>query len=120
MLVFTIDFAVMRSMVRSFNGQYFFLDAGDSIEMYSPTREGILLRSVYRKRSEGEDMLFIERYLKDATRIEDVENLTRGNESMGILARIESAVNDIRTMISSLIEEDFMKKANKDIGMEKD
>ena len=51
MLVFTMSFGLLRELVRNYQGQYFYLDAGDTIEIFSPTREAIMLRAVYKKKA---------------------------------------------------------------------
>lgn len=114
MLVIDVDFETMKSMSRQHQTTYFILDAGEMIELYSPTNEGILFRTVYPKGSDIETLMFADRYLKDAIVIQDIRNIDHSDEILKMLGVVTQTVIDIRDMVARSLEKEIMGEDTED------
>lgn len=112
MFVIDVPFETLRVLNRQHQTAYFYMEVGDNIELYSPTNEGILFRTVYPKGSDMENALFAEKYLKDSVQILDIKNIDHSDKILNMLGMITQTVIDIRDMVARSLEKEMMEEGD--------
>jgi len=99
-LIIDIDFNQMQSMITRHGGNKFILEKETILELYVPTDEGIIFRSVYPRGTPEQDMLFFEKH-QGLSRINSIEKVGQTNDT-SIMINILTILNSIREELRSL------------------
>jgi len=108
MLIFDVSFETIKGM-RSDHIQYYYLEKPNSIELYKPAGDGIILRYTYYKQNNEQDQVWFTTFMTMATRTTNMEvksldtiEVKSINKQAETLNKLGKIMFDLKTEITNL------------------